>query len=121
MLSHRVIFHGRRVCHARKPACGACTLAPICPSYGTGPTDAARPPPSCSRAPAPGNSRPQAGVDPALVPATARGRGGAVKSTASPRLARCALPLLLAGGAAAGPSPSPRADTAGCRSPTAPR
>ena len=27
MLSHRVIFHGRRVCHARKPACGACTLA----------------------------------------------------------------------------------------------
>ena len=39
MLSHRVIFHGRRVCHARKPACGACTLAPWCPSYGLGPTD----------------------------------------------------------------------------------
>lgn len=39
MLSHRVIFHGRRVCHARKPACGACTLATLCPSYGTGPTD----------------------------------------------------------------------------------
>jgi len=39
MLSHRVIFHGRRVCHARKPACGACTLARICPSYGTGPTE----------------------------------------------------------------------------------
>jgi endonuclease-3 len=39
MLSHRVIFHGRRVCHARKPACGACTLAGDCPSYGTGPTD----------------------------------------------------------------------------------
>jgi endonuclease-3 len=38
MLSHRVIFHGRRVCHARKPACGACTLASLCPSYGTGPT-----------------------------------------------------------------------------------
>ncbi|WP_281174144.1 endonuclease III [Hamadaea tsunoensis] len=38
MLSHRVIFHGRRVCHARKPACGACTLAPQCPSYGAGPT-----------------------------------------------------------------------------------
>jgi endonuclease-3 len=38
MLSHRVIFHGRRVCHAKKPACGACTLAPQCPSYGTGPT-----------------------------------------------------------------------------------
>jgi endonuclease-3 len=41
MLSHRVIFHGRRVCHARKPACGACTLATMCPSYGTGPTDPA--------------------------------------------------------------------------------
>jgi endonuclease-3 len=39
MLSHRIIFHGRRVCHARKPACGACTLATMCPSYGTGPTD----------------------------------------------------------------------------------
>jgi endonuclease III len=39
MLSHRVIFHGRRVCHAKKPACGACPLAHLCPSYGTGPTD----------------------------------------------------------------------------------
>jgi endonuclease-3 len=39
MLSHRVIFHGRRVCHSRKPACGACTLASLCPSYGAGPTD----------------------------------------------------------------------------------
>ncbi len=39
MTSHRVIFHGRRVCHARKPACGACTLAADCPSYGTGPVD----------------------------------------------------------------------------------
>src|SRR3989337_1248036 len=27
MFSHRVIFHGRRVCHAKKPACGACGLA----------------------------------------------------------------------------------------------
>ncbi|WP_416382403.1 endonuclease III [Nocardia transvalensis] len=41
MLSHRVIFHGRRVCHARKPACGACLLAKDCPSFGTGPTDPA--------------------------------------------------------------------------------
>jgi endonuclease-3 len=39
MLSHRVIFHGRRVCHARKPACGACTLARDCPSFGIGPTE----------------------------------------------------------------------------------
>lgn len=32
MLSHRLIFHGRRVCDARKPRCGACTLAEFCPS-----------------------------------------------------------------------------------------
>lgn len=39
LLSHRVIFHGRRVCHARKPACGVCLLARDCPSYGLGPTE----------------------------------------------------------------------------------
>jgi endonuclease-3 len=38
MLSHRVIFHGRRVCHSRKPACGVCVLAKDCPSFGLGPT-----------------------------------------------------------------------------------
>ncbi|WP_436502170.1 endonuclease III [Actinokineospora sp. HUAS TT18] len=41
MLSHWVIFHGRRVCHARKPACGACLLFRDCPSYGAGPTEPA--------------------------------------------------------------------------------
>ncbi len=39
MLSHHVIWHGRRRCHAKKPACGACPLARWCPSYGEGPTD----------------------------------------------------------------------------------
>jgi endonuclease III len=39
MLSHRLIFHGRRRCHAKKPACGACPIARWCPSYGEGPTD----------------------------------------------------------------------------------
>ena len=38
-LSQRTIWHGRRICHARKPACGACSLAPDCPAYGTGPVD----------------------------------------------------------------------------------
>jgi len=42
MLSHRVIFHGRRVCHARRPACGACPIANWCPSYGMGETDPAK-------------------------------------------------------------------------------
>jgi endonuclease-3 len=32
--SHQIIWHGRRVCFARKPACGTCTLAPFCPSAG---------------------------------------------------------------------------------------
>ena len=38
-LSHNVIWHGRRRCHARRPACGACPVAKLCPSYGIGPTD----------------------------------------------------------------------------------
>jgi endonuclease-3 len=32
--SHRLIFHGRQVCHARKPLCGSCTLADLCPKRG---------------------------------------------------------------------------------------
>jgi endonuclease-3 len=41
MLSHRLIWHGRRVCFARRPACGACGIAALCPAYGEGPTDEA--------------------------------------------------------------------------------
>jgi len=37
--SQLVIWHGRRRCHARRPACGACNVARWCPSYGEGPTD----------------------------------------------------------------------------------
>lgn len=37
MFSHRLIFHGRRVCHARRPECGACALAKDCPSYNPTP------------------------------------------------------------------------------------
>jgi len=39
MFSHRTIWHGRRRCHARRPACGACPLARDCPAYGEGPID----------------------------------------------------------------------------------
>lgn len=42
MVCHRVIWHGRRCCHSRNPACGACPVADICPSFGTGETDPAR-------------------------------------------------------------------------------
>jgi endonuclease III len=39
MLSHHLIWHGRRRCHSRNPACGACPVARWCPAYGEGPTD----------------------------------------------------------------------------------
>ena len=32
MFSHRVIFHGRQVCHARTPECDACVLWDMCPA-----------------------------------------------------------------------------------------
>jgi endonuclease-3 len=38
-LSQRLIWHGRRVCHSRKPACGACSLSKLCPSFGIGEMD----------------------------------------------------------------------------------
>ena len=41
LLSHRLIFHGRRVCHSRRPACGACAIAQLCPSAGIGENDPA--------------------------------------------------------------------------------
>jgi len=70
MLSHRVIFHGRRVCHARKPACGACTLAALCPSYGTGPVEPALAA-KLLKGPRARELAVAAGVDPDLVPAAA--------------------------------------------------
>ena len=38
-LSQRMIWHGRRICHSRKPACGVCPLAKLCPSVGIGEMD----------------------------------------------------------------------------------
>ena len=38
-LSQRMIWHGRRICHSRKPACGACPIAKLCPSVGIGEMD----------------------------------------------------------------------------------
>ena len=38
-LCQHVIWHGRRRCHARNPACGACPVARLCPSFGEGETD----------------------------------------------------------------------------------
>jgi endonuclease-3 len=36
IFSHRLIFHGRRVCSARKPVCSECTLIDVCPQIGIG-------------------------------------------------------------------------------------
>jgi endonuclease III len=33
-LGHQLIWHGRRVCFARKPSCGECALVADCPSAG---------------------------------------------------------------------------------------
>lgn len=38
-LSHVLVFHGRRTCHAKKAACGACPVASLCPAFGVGETD----------------------------------------------------------------------------------
>jgi endonuclease III len=45
IFAHRVIWHGRRVCHAKKPDCEHCALAPLCPSAGL----AARPAANAAR------------------------------------------------------------------------
>lgn len=42
LLSHYVIWHGRRMCHARRPACGACPLMRVCPAFGEGETDSTK-------------------------------------------------------------------------------
>ena len=49
ILSHRLIWHGRRVCFARKPACGSCGVARWCPSAGIGTAPAKRRPAKAAR------------------------------------------------------------------------
>jgi len=56
-LSHVVIFHGRRTCHARKPACGACPVQRYCPSSGVGEADPVRAA-SLVKGPLPGSAGP---------------------------------------------------------------
>jgi endonuclease-3 len=35
-VAHMMIYHGRAICDARKPRCGECTLAKVCPSANVG-------------------------------------------------------------------------------------
>jgi endonuclease-3 len=46
MFAHRLIEHGRRICHARKPECDRCGLATVCPRIGVEPP---RPRPAARR------------------------------------------------------------------------
>jgi endonuclease III len=39
--SHRMIFHGRQICDARKPDCERCTMAKFCPKIGVGNVESA--------------------------------------------------------------------------------
>ena len=54
LLSHLLIFHGRRVCIARRPQCDRCVLADLCPAAflapGAPPRPVSRPAPSPGRA-----------------------------------------------------------------------
>lgn len=43
MFCHRLVWHGRAVCTARAPKCGACCLAPGCPSAADFPAGAHKP------------------------------------------------------------------------------
>ena len=75
VLSHRLIWHGRRVCHARTPACGACPLAQLCPSFGVGPDGS-------------GEGR-EAGQGRTMSSQDGSGPSPAVGRTRGRRLARC--------------------------------
>ena len=66
MLSHVLIFHGRRTCHAKKPACGACPIARLCPSYGLGETDPVKADKLLKFELAPGATNPYAASTPVL-------------------------------------------------------
>jgi endonuclease-3 len=55
LFGHRMIFHGRQVCHARKPQCDQCLLASVCPRVGVAekPKKPKRRTPTRSRRPRP--------------------------------------------------------------------
>lgn len=82
MLSHVLIFHGRRTCHAKKPACGACPVARLCPSYGIGETDPVKADKLLKFELAPGATNPYAAPAPAAGDAPPQPRGIRTVSTA---------------------------------------
>lgn len=81
LLSHLLIFHGRRVCIARRPRCDDCVLVDLCPSAFLAP---GAPPPPVSRA-APSRGRASRGSQ---AEAPARGRSAGAPSSSNPRKRR---------------------------------
>jgi endonuclease III len=78
IFAHRLIWHGRRVCHAKKPDCEHCTLAPLCPSAGLAAADGAEP------------SKPASPSKPAMRSGAARPTAG--KSGTAGKLAAATRP-----------------------------
>jgi endonuclease III len=72
LLSHRMIFHGRRVCHARRPACALCPVQDLCPSRGIGERDPVR----AQTLLKPASAREASALAAAAVEAGRSGRGG---------------------------------------------
>lgn len=76
IFAHRLIWHGRRVCHARRPDCEHCTLAPLCPSAGLAATPELMPPRNGRPAPPSRAVRARAAAERAQA-AAKRGAGSA--------------------------------------------
>lgn len=85
IFAHRLIWHGRRVCHAKQPDCDHCALAPLCPSARLAATPALMPPRSGKPAPPSRAERAKAAA------ARATGRAKSVPAKTA-RLARSAGP-----------------------------
>src|SRR5690606_9999312 len=85
MLSHRLVIHGRRTCFARRPACGACPVARLCPSCGIGETAPDRA--AALPTPAPPGWRPRATPAAAARPPRGPPRARSVPRPRRPRSA----------------------------------
>ncbi len=73
--SHRLILHGRAVCHARKPKCDSCILAALCPRIGVPPTSSPRPGAPRPRVFPRGGSPKAASAESGSLPAVSRKHG----------------------------------------------
>ncbi len=131
MFAHRLIWHGRRVCMAKAPACEHCLLAPRCPSAGqvqlgaakaaTATSTTRRPTATAARAPKPTAARaPKPTAARAPKPTAARAPKPTAARAPKPTAARAPKPT-----AARAPKPTaaraPKPTAARAPKPTAAR